>query len=97
MNVLSTKVIECQVEGSGEKQAEALEAAFQQLRVEVAKKVQGSIISMNAIEVELLNKAEKSRKERFLYLLFPREIKTLVLKLNIKVEVRYINLEEGLS
>ena len=97
MNILKTTLLECQVEGSGEKQTEALEAAFQQLRVDVAKQIKGSIISMNAIEVQLLKKDVNKKKEKFLYLFFPREIKTLVLKLNIKVEVRYINLEEGLS
>lgn len=94
VNSLITKILTVDVSGSGETSAQALESAFKDLRVQASKQITGSIISMNAQEVHVTSKETKSKTEKFLYLLFPREILSWVLHLKITVEIKYINIEE---
>ena len=94
MNILQSKNLNCEVIGKGETYEAVLEDAFKQLRIECNNKITGSIISLNTISVSLVHTEKVSKKERFLYLFFPRERVSHVLTLNIEVEVKYINLKE---
>jgi uncharacterized protein (TIGR03578 family) len=94
MNILQTLNLNCEVIGKGETDAAVLEDAFKQLRLQCNERVMGNIISLNANTVNLINKEQVVKKERFLYLFFPRERISYVLTLNIEVEVKYINLKE---
>lgn len=91
--VTCNEIIEC--EGVGEGEQEAVEKAFDSMRMQVKQKISNSIISISTDEVECLELRDESYEEAFLFIFFKRVRKQVYVKLKVHLTIKYLNLEGG--
>lgn len=88
--ITEEKELTLQIEGEGNTKDQALGAAFSTLQ----KKVGGTPLRIEPLNVEVLQATETQYTERFLFLLFPRTRSKYYLRLNVQVRVIGISLND---
>ncbi|MGX8700830.1 DUF4312 family protein [Caproiciproducens sp.] len=71
----------------------AVGKAFQSLRSEAAKQIDGIIVYMRPLDVTLEEMKISTSTEKFLFFFLPRKRQTVFIKLRIKALVDYLTLE----
>lgn len=92
-NSLVTQEVVVHVSGTSiQSKEDALNTAFRNIRGEIAKKVEGYIISAipKAVEVEKMETQEYT--QRFLFLFMPKKKEKVVLQLAVTVEVSTLDI-----
>jgi|GEM_PF-2822990 len=91
--VTYNEIIEC--EGMGDGEQNAVEKAFDSMRMQVKQKISDSIISISTDKVECLELRDESYEEAFLFILFKRVRKQVYVKLKVYLTIKYLNLKGG--
>ncbi|MGX8710554.1 MAG: DUF4312 family protein [bacterium] len=85
--------IEITVSADSKTKEDAVGKAFQSLRSEAAKRVEGIIVYMRPLDVILEEMKINTSTEKFLFFFLPRKRQTISIQLRIKALVDYLALE----
>lgn len=90
-NILVETTRQFELIGKGKSIEEAYNNIFTMVRSKVYDAVPGVILHMEPKEVYLLSKEEEVITEKFLFLFLPREKRNWKIKVELLVEIKYIN------
>lgn len=92
-NDLKQKIIEIEVSSiSKQGRADAISKAFADMRKRVYEAVNGAIIYLKPVNVQILDEKVTTSKEHFLFVFMPRIKEEVTMHLKISVEVQYMEL-----
>ena len=92
-NDLKQKIIEIEVNSvSKQGRADAISKAFADMRKRVYDCVNGAIIYLKPLNVQILDERVTATKEHFLFIFMPRIKEEVSMRLRISVEVQYMEL-----
>lgn len=92
-NDLKQKVVEIEVSSvSKQGRADAISKAFADMRKRVYEVVNGAIIYLKPVNVQILDEKVTTSKEHFLFVFMPRVKEEVTMCLKISVEVQYMEL-----
>lgn len=80
--IAEEREISVQIEGEGGTKEQALDAAFATLK----KRIGGTLLRIQPLDVEVIQAVEKRYTERFLFLFFPRVRTKYYLQLKVRVQ-----------
>lgn len=82
--------VECA--GNGENVQDAVENAFQQMRISVKSEFEKPIISINTEKIECLEFKSLEKEEAFLHFFLKRKKEIYNVNLRIYLEIKYLNI-----
>ncbi|PKF49783.1 DUF4312 family protein [Enterovibrio nigricans] len=88
---LTTEVI---VSGKGETRQQAFAAAFSQIQPTLLKENQKILLRIEPEDVNVLEAEEKVTRDKFLFFFFPKERRQYRVKLEVTVNLTYIDVEQ---
>lgn len=91
-NKLQIEIKTLIIESSGKTKEEALGKAFSIFRKKIQNEVSGMILKIEPLETYLLSVKEEKKVEKFLELFMPREKIKYFIEIEIKCEVKYMEI-----